>query len=1650
MCVGDKHQKRWVMIGPEEGDSKDTETEGSEGSEIIDKKINKTPELNMPGEGGKSDFGEKEKWFGYGRNVPIPLIEEYSDFGCWKKCVLAWSKTTSIPEPQQGFFLASEIPMSSKRYGSQLREDIYKHIEPDKLVDDIDGVNKIIQFLEERFYVDPEEEIYSTHRKLKYMQRKKGQTLSDYILEFDKILQKVFQLKILPENDTRLDRLFALELMLTSDLTSTEHMIIRSAANVTTEDGKRYATVKQKLREIIGKTHEKPEATNSDLLIAQKKEDDGEMDSVYLSRGWKPPNKKLPTGRQQYQNSGKRHQYKNNYKKDYSGATNTKTDGNKAYYRTKAQNPLGPDGKPMKCLSCKSITHFIRDCPDSFENKRVQKGKKKYQTVYMVDEDTNKEEKVLVELSESETDDESSESVYCAVLCTEKQEELSRFTSEALNMGALDTCCTASVAGEKWTKIYLDTLPAEMRANVIGPSESKRQFLFGNQGKLVAKAKYILPTKIGGVDNQISIDVIESDIPLLLSKDEMKRLGITLDMKNDRGTINGKPLILNTTSAGHYTIDLLNDSEQLEEVCIAELEDNDIKIQKKALNKIHRQFGHRPKRQFVDILKEADQWNEKFSAMIDDIMDKCEGCILRKRTPDRPAVAPPMSSDFGQVLGLDLKIWDKNKGVYILYMIDHFTRYQMATIVKSKETSEIIDALTTKWFATFGRVDRLLTDNGGEFNSEEMREVASAFNIEHLTTGANSPWQNGIVERNHATTDAIVNAVKRDHPSMRLSVALAWAVTAVNSMSSVRGFSPFQLVLGRNPKLPNILNDPPPAWEIPQKSKVLIETLEAIHATRLNYTKAERCDRIRKALKAKIRVADTIYEKGDIVYFKKEGEETWRGPAKVVFQDSKVIFIRIGSIYYRVSANRLIKATEGLTNIIKLRESDENQEQEQELGHSNEYPKMITRQDKNNEIQPDWIRLRREDTNTNVEVEGTTITEENQIPEDINVEATENINSNHDDNVETPTIEKAQKGRKRKKNNQKPTPELNQDGTIQNAANVLKRNDRIEILEDGKWEKGTILGHGGKVGGIHQGWYNIQLDKGNRFASEVSGRDIRYEEKDNDLTEDEEEVLLTIKLDTGDILHIKNSDNRKIWKENEEETTKLIITEEVFAVMLPKERRTSPEAMTAKMEELGKLQAFDTYTKVKDKGQERITTTWVLTEKGTDVRARLTARGFQEEGEFPTDSPTVQKHSLKVLLTIAATEKWTIRTTDITSAFLQGDKMDRHVFVQPPKEAKHDGHLWLLNKCLYGLKDASRNWYLRVVKKLKELGFKISCYDSGMFFLHKDGKLIGMVALHVDDFLHSGTQYFEKVIMPQVLSCFKVGKSEEKDFMYTGFCLKQTEEGVRIDQNKYVTNVNIPVIDLQQLKDRKREMSLDELTLLRQLTGIVNWTARATRPDLAFEMIDLSTKFKGGKVEDLIRAKNVAARLKKTSVSIMVSNLDDMKDCEVIVYTDAAFRNLNENTDSCGSYVILVVNKRNGTCSPVEWKSGKLKRKVHSTLGAETQALYNGIDAALGIKLLIKELYGGVVNLKVRAVTDNKSARDAVYSESEVSERVLRGDIAVIKELINVEKIEEVKWVTGENMLADLLTKRGVNKLPLLDVLESGRLQKETLKLINN
>lgn len=64
-------------------------------------------------------------------------------------------------------------------------------------------------------------------------------------------------------------------------------------------------------------------------------------------------------------------------------------------------------------------------------------------------------------------------------------------------------------------------------------------------------------------------------------------------------------------------------------------------------------------------------------------------------------------------------------------------------------------------------------------------------------------------------------------------------------------------------------------------------------------------ERIRRALHSKTRAAGDIYESGDMVYYKQERKERWLGPATVVFQDCKLVFMRHGGIFVRVSPNRL-------------------------------------------------------------------------------------------------------------------------------------------------------------------------------------------------------------------------------------------------------------------------------------------------------------------------------------------------------------------------------------------------------------------------------------------------------------------------------------------------------------------------------------------------------------------------------------------------------------------------------------------------------------------------------------------------------------------------------------------------------------------------
>ena len=154
----------------------------------------------------------------------------------------------------------------------------------------------------------------------------------------------------------------------------------------------------------------------------------------------------------------------------------------------------------------------------------------------------------------------------------------------------------------------------------------------------------------------------------------------------------------------------------------------------------------------------------------------------------------------------------------------------------------------------------------------------------------------------------ILIKLREQCPKTEIGVLLAWANVSKNSLQMWHGFSSYQIVLGKNPNLPNTLTDEVPALEGSTTSETLARHLDSLHKARRAFIQSEADERIRRALRSKVRASEQVFEPGDHVFYKRDGHDRWLGLGKVIFQDGKVVFVRHGSIFVRVSLNRLLKA----------------------------------------------------------------------------------------------------------------------------------------------------------------------------------------------------------------------------------------------------------------------------------------------------------------------------------------------------------------------------------------------------------------------------------------------------------------------------------------------------------------------------------------------------------------------------------------------------------------------------------------------------------------------------------------------------------------------------------------------------------------------
>ena len=148
------------------------------------------------------------------------------------------------------------------------------------------------------------------------------------------------------------------------------------------------------------------------------------------------------------------------------------------------------------------------------------------------------------------------------------------------------------------------------------------------------------------------------------------------------------------------------------------------------------------------------------------------------------------------------------------------------------------------------------------------------------------------------------------------------------------------------------------------------------------------------------------------------------------------------------------------------------------------------------------------------------------------------------------------------------------------------------------------------------------------------------------------------------------------------------------------------------------------------------------------------------------------------------------------SAFLQGDELDRELYIEPPAKEKKPNVIWRLNKAVYGLNDAPLKWYECLDKELNKLGCVHFKLDAACYIYREEGQLAGIACIYVDDVIAAGNNTFNQKALCGLKDAFLIGKTEEGAVRYVTTNIELQGDRIVMNQDHYIDSIEL--IDLSR------------------------------------------------------------------------------------------------------------------------------------------------------------------------------------------------------------------------------------------------------------
>ncbi|GJS79307.1 zinc finger, CCHC-type containing protein [Tanacetum coccineum] len=296
------------------------------------------------------------------------------------------------------------------------------------------------------------------------------------------------------------------------------------------------------------------------------------------------------------------------------------------------------------------------------------------------------------------------------------------------------------------------------------------------------------------------------------------------------------------------------------------------------------------------------------------------------------------------------------------------------------------------------------------------------------------------------------------------------------------------------------------------------------------------------------------------------------------------------------------------------------------------------------------------------------------------------------------------------------------------------------------------------------------------------------------------------------------------------------------------------EAMKVELDSINRNNTWELTTL--PKGHKAIGLKWVFKTKkdanGNIIKhkARLVAKGYIQQHGIDFEevfAPVARMETIRLLLAIAANNKWEVHHLDVKSAFLHGDLKEEVYVTQPEGFVKRqdNGKVYRLIKALYGLRQAPRAWNIKLDNTLKSLDFK-KCALEQAIYTKKSKDSILLIGVYVDDLIITGTPKKE-------IDKFKAQMEEKFEMSdlglltyYLGIEVTQTEGDISIRQSAYAIKIlkEAGMIDCNEtlipMDPGTRLTKITEGTMVnsteyQSLIGCLRYLLH-TRPDLSYSV----------------------------------------------------------------------------------------------------------------------------------------------------------------------------------------------------------------------